>query len=392
MPNKKPLKVLCLGRFCDEEPGGTQTHVETLFQALSTQVEYINLVPARAARSDVVQCSGVKTYRMAGFRLESSVYLSPLMVWKLWRLNRKHQFDVVHLHFPDPMSHVASWLLPRKIARVITWHSDILRQKTLLAFYRPFLISAVRRAQAVIVPTPAHVSSSEVLAGLESDLRLHIVPFGFDFSALLAQTNSQQRSVKGEESFTIFALGRHVYYKGFDVLIRAVARMDHRVRLVLGGDGPLSPDLKRLAAELQINDKVQFTGRIPDKELGQYYSSCDVFCLPAVARTEAFGIVQVEAMAFGKPVVSTRLGNGVDYVNRHGDTGLLAEPGDLESLVECLQKLQADVDLRLKLGERGKLKALQEYSLGNMGKLTLAAYESAVSSALRFPVPKAKAT
>lgn len=381
MSNKKPLKVLCLGRFCDDEPGGTQTHVETLFQALSREVDYINLVPARSAKSDVVECSGVKTYRMAGFKLESSVYLSPLMLWKLWRLNRKHQFDVVHLHFPDPMSHVASWLLPRKIARVITWHSDILRQKTLLAFYRPFLISAVRKAQAVIVPTPAHISSSEVLAGLGDQLRLHVVPFGFDFSAMLARNESLRQSAKADQSFTIFALGRHVYYKGFDILIRAVARMDSRVRLVLGGDGPLSPYLKQLSAELAIEQKVHFTGRISDNDLGRYYASCDVFCLPAVARTEAFGIVQVEAMAFGKAVVSTRLGNGVDYVNRHGDTGLLAEPGDLESLVQCLQQLQYDEELRFRLGERGRLKALNEYSLANMGKLTLEAYQSAVCSA-----------
>lgn len=378
MSNKKLLKVLCLGRFCDDEPGGTQTHVETLFQALNTKVEYVNLVPARASKSDVVECSGVTTYRMAGFRLDSSVYLSPLMLWKLWRLNAKHGFDVVHLHFPDPMSHLASMLLPRRIARVITWHSDILRQKTLLAFYRPFLISAVRRAQAIIVPTPAHVSSSEVLAGLKHELRLHIVPFGFDFSTLLARNEAYSSKTSGNQNFTIFALGRHVYYKGFDVLIRAVARMDSSVRLVLGGDGPLSPYLRKLSAELAIQDKVHFTGRIPDEDLGRYYANCDVFCLPAVARTEAFGIVQVEAMAFGKAVVSTRLGNGVDYVNRHGETGLLAEPGDLESLVQCLQRLQFDEELRLQLGERGRQKALVEYSLGNMGQLTLAAYESAV--------------
>lgn len=378
MPNKKLLKVLCLGRFCDDEPGGTQTHVETLFQSLNSKVEYVNLVPARAPRSDVVECAGVKTYRMAGFKLESSVYLSPLMLWKLWRLNAKHRFDVVHLHFPDPMSHLASMLLPRRIARVITWHSDILRQKTLLAFYRPFLVAAVRRAQAVIVPTPAHVSSSEVLADLKDELRLHVVPFGFDFSALLASNKMHLAQPNANKLFTIFALGRHVYYKGFDVLIRAVAQMDGQVRLVLGGDGPLSPYLKNLSAELAIEDKIHFTGRIADVDLGRYYARCDVFCLPAVARTEAFGIVQVEAMAFGKAVVSTRLGNGVDYVNRHEDTGLLAEPGNLESLIQCLQRLQFDEELRLRLGERGRQKALMEYSLNNMGKLTLEAYESAV--------------
>ncbi|MDH4396076.1 MAG: glycosyltransferase [Limnobacter sp.] len=381
MSNKKLLKVLCLGRFCDDEPGGTQTHVETLFQALNTKVDFVNLVPARTAKSDVVECAGVKTYRMAGFRLESSVYLSPLMVWKLWRLNRKHRFDVVHLHFPDPMSHLASMLLPRRVARVITWHSDILRQKTLLSLYRPFLVAAVRRAQAVIVPTPAHVSSSEVLASLKDELRLHIVPFGFDFSALLSSKNPHPAKPQGDRRFTIFALGRHVYYKGFDVLIRAVAQMDRQVRLVLGGDGPLSPYLKNLSVELAVEDKVHFTGRIADEELGGYYASCDVFCLPAVARTEAFGIVQVEAMAFGKAVVSTRLENGVDYVNRHEDTGLLAEPGNLESLIQCLERLQFDEELRHRLGERGRQKALVEYSLSNMGKLTLEAYEIAVGLA-----------
>lgn len=369
------IKVLCLGRFCDETPGGTQTHVESLFSAIEPErVRFINLVPARRLKSDTTVCNGVTTHRVAAFKLESSVYASPLMIFKAMWLNRKHKFDVVHLHFPDPMSHLASIFLPGSIARVITWHSDIVRQQNLLKFYRPWLHASLRSAKAIIVATPQHVSSSPTLAALEDQLPIHVVPFGFDYSKLIKPPSAL--ATKDQDTFVVFALGRHVYYKGFEYLIRAIAKLPENFRLVLGGDGPLTGALKSLALELGALSRIEFTGYIAQDQLAGRYHACDVFCLPAVERTEAFGIVQLEAMACAKPVISTRLGNGVDFLNREGKSGLIAEPKDVDSLIQCLLKLEQNPPLRKAMGLYGQKMAQEEYSITKMGQTTYDLYKA----------------
>jgi len=228
----------------------------------------------------------------------------PTMPWHALRRHWRQPFDIVHLQFPaDPMAHLAYELMPRSVKRVISWHSDIVRQRRLLKLYRPFLDHSLRAADAIIAATPAHISSSEQLSAVRESAKFRVVPYGFDLSRY------EQRPALADEirrryagKFLVFALGRHVYYKGFEFLIRALASLPG-VALALGGQGPLTPELERIAREAGVAERVHFLGRIPDKDLPAWYHACDVFCLPSVEPAEAFGIVQVEAMACGKPVV-----------------------------------------------------------------------------------------
>jgi rhamnosyl/mannosyltransferase len=128
----------------------------------------------------------------------------------------------------------------------------------------------------------------------------------------------------------------------------------------------LQKELERTAAELGISEKVIFAGRIPDHELPLYYAACDVFCMPSVERSEAFGIVQLEAMAAGRPVVCCELGNGVNYVNRHGETGLAVPPRDPKALARAINTLLADEPLRARMGAAGRARVTGEFSLENM--------------------------
>lgn len=157
-----------------------------------------------------------------------------------------------------------------------------------------------------------------------------------------------------------------------------MAMLPEDVRVIIGGSGPLTERWKDLAVSLGLGDRIHFAGLIEEAELPAWYQACDVFCLPAVSEAEAFGIVQVEAMASGKPVVSTRLNSGVKFVNRHGETGLLVQPGSVEELVAALRTLLADDELRIRLGKQARAWALQEFGLDVMGRRTKEVYEQCV--------------
>jgi rhamnosyl/mannosyltransferase len=371
------LRILCYGRFFDDTPGGIQTHTLHLLKSLQDEVDFVHAVTSRSGKGSALRAAKrVPVIRTASWNVDGSLALSPALVAQTHRLHGERQFDLVHLHFPDPMSHLASMMLPSRIPRVISWHADIVRQKTMRVFYAPFLKHAVRHAAAIIVATPSHVSSSAVLAPLASDDRIKVVPYGFDLSAFLEDAPEKEAIAAKYPGKRIFAAGRHVSYKGLDVLIKAVAKLPPDVILLLGGSGPLTADLRQLAQRLGVDGRVHFLGFVPDKLLPAYYQASHVFCLPSVTQAEAFGIVQVEAMACGKPVVSTRLDNGVDFVNEHGKTGLTVQPGDSAALADALLELFNDEAKARMLGAAGRAKAVNEYTAEKMAESVLQIYHS----------------
>ena len=379
-PTDHRLSVLCYGRFFDETPGGIQTHTLHLMKSLQDKVDFVHAVTSRDSTGSALRAAKrVPVVRTPSWNVDGSLAVSPALMTQTRRLHGKRQFDLVHLHFPDPMSHLASMMLPSGIPRVISWHADIVRQKTMRVFYAPFLKHAVRHAAAIIVATPSHVSSSAVLASLASDPRIHVGPYGFDLSAFLRNAPEKDAIADRHPGRRIFAAGRHVSYKGFDVLIEAMAKLPPDVVLLLGGEGPLTDDLLQHAHRIGVAQRVRFLGFVPDDLLPAYYQASDVFCLPSVTQAEAFGIVQVEAMASGKPVVSTRLNNGVDFVNEHGKTGVTVQPGDPVALANALSNLLHDEEKAHMLGANGRAKAQTEYSADKMAERILGIYRSAVN-------------
>ena len=372
------IRVLTFGRFADESFGGLERYVFELGHALAGEVQFVNIVAHRGARPDVPM-AGETVYARPLVSLGGTP-VCPTMPWHALRRHWRQPFDIVHLQFPaDPMAHLACELLPRSVKRVIGWHSDIVRQRNLLKLYRPFLNHLVRSADAIIAATPAHISSSEQLSPVRHSARFRVVPYGVDLARFERRpplADDVRRRFSGK--FLVFALGRHVYYKGFEYLIRALASVPDAV-LALGGQGPLTGELREIARQAGVADRVHFAGRVPDQELPAWYHASDVFCLPSVEPAEAFGIVQVEAMACGKPVVCCELGNGVNWVNRDGETGLTVPPSDAAALAAALTQLQRDPDLRARLGEQARRRAWREFTSAAMGKATLAVYREVLS-------------
>ena len=369
------IRALTFGRYADDNFGGLERYVFELARALESQVRYTNIVAERGGAPDV-QMVGETVYARPWVSIAGTP-VCPTMPWHALAHHRRAPFDLVHLQFPaDPMAHLSSALLPRGVKRVISWHSDIVRQQKLLALYRPFLERLLRSADAIIAATPAHISSSQQLDAVPDRARLHVVPYGFDLSRF------RERPALADElrrrygaRFLVFALGRHVYYKGFEFLIRAMAQMPEAA-VMLGGQGPLTAELERIARECGVAGRVHFLGRIAEADLPAYYHASDAFCLCSVEPAEGFGIVQVEAMASGKPVVCCELGNGVTWVNQDGITGLVVPPADPAALARAFRRLLAEPGLRAQLGEQGRSRAFSVFTLEAMARGTLAVYRA----------------
>lgn len=362
------LRVLQFGRFWNAQYGGLERHVSLLCHGLAQQgVEVVNLV-ASIGRTGADETNG--NYRLVqapSFGKAFGTALSPALAVTAISLHRDKPFDLFHLHFPDPLSHLVSMLLPAEVPRVITWHSDIVRQKKLLSLYRPLLSRLTRQAGAVVAATQAHFDSSgQIPADLPSSHK-RVIPYGLDYTGLKLDERTsalcKQLRTQAQGRGLVFALGRHVYYKGFNVLIEALQHT--QAMLILGGDGPLQEDLQRQVAARGLEERVLFAGRIPEEDLSAYFHACDLFCLPSVEPAEAFGLVQLEAMACGKPVICTQLGNGVNVLNVHGKTGFAVPVRDPVALGTCIESLLSDDSLRASMGMQA-LKNSELYSVSAM--------------------------
>lgn len=356
------LNVLCFGRLYGASLGGVERHVQSLIEGLAGRVRFVDLVPSRDGRFHEHRIAGNPAYELPILGTIASAPLCPSMPLWARRLHREQRFDLVHLHFPDPTSHLAALALPTSLPVVISWHSDIVRQKRLRMLYRPFESRILRRAAAIVVATPRHYTSSTVLRSASIEHKLSVVPYGMDFARFDAPPAGAEEIRRRHGTRLVFALGRHVYYKGFEYLIEAMARVPN-ARLLLGSDGPLTPALRAQAAALGLGDRVVFLGRVPEDELSAYYHAADVFCLPSVEPAEAFGLAQAEAMACGRPVVCCELNNGVTYVNRHGETGLVVSPRDAASLAAALRELLDNPQRREQMGKAAAQRLRAEFTI-----------------------------
>jgi glycosyltransferase involved in cell wall biosynthesis len=365
------LRVLHVGKFYPPHMGGIETHVQALCTELRKTVD-LRVIVASADRNAVEETvDGVEVSRVPAVFTLSSAPLCPGMVAKI----RNSDADIVHIHLPNPTA-VLAYLASRVRARlVVSYHSDTVRQRFLGAMFEPCLHIALRRSSAIIASSPDYQRTSLVLNRYRD--RCCVIPYGIaleEFESCDPAAANALRRQYGDR--VVLSVGRLVYYKGFEYLIRAMDKV--RGKLVIVGDGPLRAKLHNLSAALGLGDRVIFAGSIPDK-LVPYYHSADVFALASVARSEAFGIVQIEAMAAGLPVVNTSLDSGVPFVSLHEQTGLTVPPADADQLAAALNRLLDNESLRRSLGARARLRARQEFSLEAMTSRTSALYDSVMS-------------
>jgi rhamnosyl/mannosyltransferase len=363
------MKVLQIGKYYPPARGGMETHLEQLCQLLKSEVEVEVVVANHSDGEKKETRDGVLVRRL---RTSVTVAGAPVCV-QLPSAIREANADIIHIHTPHPTA-LMSYLMSGARGRLVcTYHSDIVRQRILGALLAPLQDCAFRRAEAIIASNPNLLASSPVLSRHKE--RAVVVPFGVPY--LLYQSPVLETVSAIRERFgapIILAIGRLVYYKGFEFLIRAIAGLRVPAVLLIIGDGPLRSALETEIRALGLSDRVYLLGNVADTTA--YYQACDLFVLPSIARSEAFGIVQLEAMACGKVIINTNIeGSGVTFVSRNGETGLTVPPGDARALEGAISRLLSDDSLRRKLSQAGKKRVQEKFSLEAMLDATLAVYD-----------------
>lgn len=353
------MRILELGKFYPPYRGGMETLLRIWsegFVQRGAQVDCVvaNETPGRTVREET---NGVRVHRLASFGTLFSTSLCPAYPG----VTRRHPADLWHVHFPNPLADVACLRGDRATPLVLTYHSDVIRQAFLMRLYRPLMQRLFERATRIVVATPNHIEFSPWLGAYRD--KCEVIPFGINLEQLkrtdvIAAKAEALRRAAGARPI-VLTIGRLVGYKGHRYLIAALCQLE--ATLWLAGAGPLERDLKDQVASLGIGDRVRFWGEVDDGQLPALLHACDVFALPSITPNEAFGLVQVEAMACGKPVVSCALRSGVPFVNQDGVTGLVVPPRDADALALALKRLFGNDALRARLGEAGRIRACQEF-------------------------------
>lgn len=321
---------------------------------------------------------GVPVTAVASIGTVFSTPLAPSYPFVLRRLARRA--DLLLHHAPFPLTDIGILLgLKKATALVIYWHAEVIGRAFLMTILAPVIRAALRRADKIIVSDEAMLSSSIFLRPHLS--KCVVVPYGLDvdyWNTLDAAARTKVTELRLQYPRLILAVGRLVGYKGFDILLNALKSVD--AQLVIIGEGPLFQDLKALATKNGIGHRVFLKGRVTSDEIKHYIHASRLFVLPSVTEAEAFGLVQVEAMAAGRPVINTRLATAVPHVARNGLEGITVPPNDPLALGSAISTLLSDPGLAERLGRAGQDRARSEFGCETYRARIEAVFEDALHS------------
>jgi len=366
------LEVLHLGKFYPPHKGGMETHLQALCGELQRSVNVKVIVANHGRRSTEEWVGGINVTRVGTLFNLAGASVCPGMVRKI----RETKADIVHIHLPNPTGILAYLASGHKGRLVVSYHSDIIRQKVLGRAFQPILQEVLGRCTAIITASGNYVETSPILSAYRN--RCRVIPYGIAVDQFQRCDRAVLAGIRKQYGPRIvMSVGRLVYYKGFEYLIRAMTEV--KARLLIIGKGPLLSRLEREVQAQGVGDRIVFLGEIQNQDLGPYYHVADIFVLPSVARSEAFGIVQLEAMACGKPVINTRIDSGVPFVSVDGVTGITVPPKDPKALSRAINLLLDNPDLRAKYGEAARQRVQQEFSLEIMANRTLQLYHEVMN-------------
>ncbi len=288
---------------------------------------------------------------------------------------KRYSSDIVHLHLPDPVAMVAYFLARPKGKLVITWHSDIVKQKKLKALLAPLESWVLRQARAILATSPNMIKNSPSLRPFET--KCQVVPLGIYPERYEVSREIAFNIVKEKEQLArpiVLYVGRLVYYKGVNVLLKAMETVE--ALLIVIGEGVLYDELIAESKKLGIEHRLRVLPPQSFERLVYHFHLCDIFVLPSIAPSEAFGIVQLEAMVCGKPVISTNLPTGVPYVNQNGQTGIVVEPNDSGDLKDAISTLIENPLQRDKMGQYARLRVLKEFTNQRVAQQVYSVYKT----------------
>jgi len=362
------MKVLHLGKFYPPHKGGMEIHLQQLVVYQSNLMDVEAIVANDKAHTHAERIDGSLITRVASLGTFASMPLTPGLGGHL----RRHSPDIIHLHTPNPG---AAFALPASLGRsklVITHHSDTLGRPLLRKLAAPFVQHAMRIASRIIVTSTNYRDTSEELALYRK--KCVVIPLGIDpmrFGHADPTAVEQIQASYGPR--IILAVGRLVPYKGFDYLVNSMKDVD--ATLLLVGNGPLKPSLQALVDGIGLQGRVHLLDSVQDASIPAFYQAASIFVMPSISRAEAFGIVQLEAMASGLPIINTAIPSGVPQVSIHEQTGLTVPTSDSDALATAMNRLLNQPELRIRFGAAAKARVDKEFTVEQMARKTVQLYE-----------------
>ncbi len=371
------MKILQIGKSFPIV-GGVERVMYDLMEELSGQNIYCDMLCASSApekKSRVIKLNQFSEIKITPSIFEiAKTKISPGMIFTLRRI--KKDYDIIHIHHPDPMATIALFFSGYKGKVILHWHSDILTQKYLLKLFRPLQTWMLKRSDLILGTTPVYTEYSKDLTRYKN--KIETLPIGvLDQSAQYNIAFYEKIKSQYQDKKVIFSLGRLVPYKGFEYLIKSAKYLDDSYVILIGGKGVLQNSLKHLIEKENLSDKVKLLGYLDDDISYSYFKLCDVFCLSSIEKTEAFAIVQIEAMSFSKPIVATNIAeSGVSWVNLHNETGLNVKTKDPESLANAIKAIVGDRSAYQRYAEASLRRFRKEFSRNKMAERAIEFYKN----------------
>jgi len=369
------MKVLQVVKLYYPWIGGVEKVVQQIAERLNGKdnFEIEVLCCSHEKRGKEEKINGVKIHRASSF----GIFWGMPFSFDFFRLFKKlsKKVDIIDFHHPFPLVDLAFFLFRPKAKLIVHYHSDIVRQKALEFLFRAFIFNTLKKAEKIIVSNPNLIKSSPYLQKFKE--KCQVIPFGVDLEKFKKFDLEKVQKIKEKYGNFVLFVGRLNYYKGLHYLIEAMK--DVKANLVIIGEGPEKSNLIFRILKLKLENKIFLLPFQPEEELVNYYRACDVFVLPSIFKSEAFGLVLTEAMACGKPVISTELGTGTSFVNRDGVTGFVVPPRDSKALAEAINKILLDKELAQKFGKNAENLVIENFSLQKMIEKTKGIYKEVFS-------------
>jgi len=379
------INVLHIYKFYLPHAGGIEKTIQIIAENLKDKGIESKILVCTYNRSltsteEVIGTIGVTRANSLGTLFSTPLSINFFTIFQ--RLSQ--EADILHLHSPFPLGEIGYLLLkPQNKKLVVTYHADISQTKwaCFAPFYKHALKRLLEKADCIIPTSPAIVGSSPLLHTFLNKCK--VIPLGIDLKKWGLVSKEKKKELKdrlgiGNDKVVLF-VGRLTYYKGLDYLIEAMQKIN--ATLIIIGGGELKEHLKEETAKFGVKNKIHFAGQVPENELPTHYSIADVFVLPSINGGEAFGLVQLEAMAFGVPVVNTNLPTGVTFVSPHNETGLTVPPRNSIALANAINTILEDDALRQRFSENAR-RRVKLFSLDRMLSETYKVYVDVMEQSL----------
>lgn len=360
------MKILTLSKFYHPYRGGIETVTKDITDSNTKAGHQSDVLCANTCPiNEVSKIQNSIVIRSAKFFTVKSTSICPYMPWQLRSLIPL--YDLIHVHFPDPMTAISLFLTKPNIPFIIHWHSDIIKQKKLMIFFGPLQKWCLENAMAIIVTSETYFKHSYDLKPFKD--KVHVIPIGIN-------KPGERIEKKLSNKKTILSVGRLTYYKGFQYLIEAASLLPQNYEIKIVGDGELRVELQGLIERKNLSDRVHLVGSLNADELQDLYKSSDIFCFPSTHKSEAFGVAIIEAMSYSLPVVSCNIeGSGVPWVNQDQVTGLNVKPHDHVALASAIKKIAEDPELHRFFSDNSLKRYKMKFNLEVMMKKIWTVYK-----------------